>query len=524
MNVKNEDGTTRRAKTVSMSHHVHVVMVLIAICCLSIGIAIGSILRGDAGARSAENPPVAATDAPAVAPDDDNRLAINNSTNSPDALSAIFARVAEQVEPAVTHIKVFENEIYSREGTGSGVIVHPGGFIITNQHVVGRAIKIKVKLANGNEYDAKVIGQDPLTDLAVIKIEAREPLPVARMGNSDKLNVGDWVLAIGSPFGLEQTVTAGIISAKDRVADSVRQSAFQQFLQTDAAINPGNSGGPLVNLAGEVVGINTQIATSSGVYNGIGFALPSATLVEIYNQLVTDGRVRRGFLGITPVELTPQIARLNKVADKQGVLVSSLTSDASPAALAGLQTGDVITIINGQKVKNVRELIRRIASLPVGSTAEIGYLRNGELRTAQVKLVERKEDGEEPLNTRPTPFDPRNPRGLPEKEEGKSFKPKPSPTLGLSAKTLTADLAKLRSMEGARGAYITGVEPGSLAEDNDIRVDDLIIEINYKPVVTLEDFLRITRELKSGDDVFMRVLRKDRGTLRRSVIVSFTMP
>ncbi|MFY9570557.1 MAG: trypsin-like peptidase domain-containing protein, partial [Blastocatellia bacterium] len=406
---------------------------------------------------------------------------------------------------------------------GSGVIVNSAGFILTNAHVVRRANKIRVKLSDGSETDAKVIGVDTQTDLAVIKIDSTKPLPVARMGDSDKLNVGDWVLAIGSPFGLEQTVTAGIISAKDRVTDN-GSTPFQQFLQTDAAINPGNSGGPLVNLAGEVIGINTQIATNTGNYNGIGFALPSSTAVEIYNQLVSEGRVRRGFLGITPQEMSPQIARLNKVTDGQGVLVRDLTSDASPAARAGLQSGDVITGINGQRVKNVRELIRRIASLPVGSLANIDYVRAGERRTANVKLDERQEVGEDRLDLRPSPLDPRNPRRAPERDEKEGRSKARLGGLGINVKTLTPELARLQGLEGARGAFVIGIEPGSIADENNLTTDDLIVEMNNRVVTSQEDFVRVTRDLKSGDDVILKVLRKERGPLRRLWIVSFTMP
>jgi serine protease Do len=448
---------------------------------------------------------------------------------TPDALSVTFARVARDVEPSVAHIKVYESEALSREGAGSGVIVNSAGFILTNAHVVRRANKIRVKLFDGTETDAKILGIDMQTDLAVIKIESNKPLPVARMGDSDKLNVGDWVLAMGSPFGLEQTVTAGIISAKDRVTEA-GATPFQQFLQTDAAINPGNSGGPLVNLAGEVIGINTQIATSSGTYNGIGFALPSATAVDVYNQLITDGRVRRGFLGINPQELTPQIARLNKIADGQGVLVRELTAASSPASLSGLQSGDVITSINGLKVKNVRELIRRIAALPVGSIANIEYIRAGERRTAAVKLEERKDEAEDRRDDR-YPFDPRSPRRSPERqnEDPGAVVPKQDGRraksgLGLNVKTLTPELAKTLGLEGARGAFVISVEPGSIADENAMTADDLILEVNNKSVANQEDFVRATRDLKSGDDVVIKVLRKERGPLRRSWIISFTMP
>ncbi|HLF84583.1 MAG TPA: trypsin-like peptidase domain-containing protein [Blastocatellia bacterium] len=496
----------------STSHHTRVILMLVAICCLSIGAAVGAIVSGIAWAKS-----------------DDNRLTIRSTAVTPDALSVTFARVARDVEPSVVHIKVYEGEVYAREGAGSGVIVNSAGFILTNAHVVRRANKIRVKLWDTSETDARVVGIDLQTDLAVIKIETNKALPVARMGDSDKLNVGDWVLAMGSPFGLEQTVTAGIISAKDRVTEA-GATPFQQFLQTDAAINPGNSGGPLVNLAGEVIGINTQIATSNGLYNGIGFALPSSTAVDVYNQLVSDGRVRRGFLGINPQEITPQIARLNKIPDGQGVLIRELTNASSPASVAGLQSGDVITSINGQKVKNVRELIRRIAALPVGSIASIEYVRAAERRFTNVKLDERKDEAEDRPDVR-VPLDPRTPRRAPERQNespgGVVPKPEGSRTksgLGINVKTLTPELAKTMGLEGARGAFVTSVEPASIADENGMTADDLILEINNRSVASQEDFLRAARDLKSGDDVVIKVLRKERGPLRRAWIVSFTMP
>ncbi|HEY3138323.1 MAG TPA: trypsin-like peptidase domain-containing protein [Blastocatellia bacterium] len=495
----------RQPESYPTSRPIRLIITLIAITCLSIGIAVGAMVQEIARARS-----------------EDNRLTISSTVATPDALSATFARVSRDVEPCVAHIKVFESEVYAREGAGSGVIVNSAGFILTNAHVVRRANKIRVKLSDGTETDAKVIGVDTQTDLAVIKIAVSKPLPVARMGDSDKLSVGDWVLAIGSPFGLEQTVTAGIISAKDRVTGN-DATPFQQFLQTDAAINPGNSGGPLVSLAGEVIGINTQIATNTGAYNGIGFALPSSTAVEIYNQLATDGRVRRGFLGIAPQEITPQITRLNNIPSGQGVVVKDLTSETSPAARAGLQSGDVITTVNGQKVATTRELIRRIAALPVGSVADIEYVRAGQRHIAKVKLEERNDSTEDPLNVRPIPL-PRSPRRAPENDDGTQRKSKSISGLGANVKTLTPELARTQGLEGARGAFVFSVEPGSLADENNLTADDLIVEANNRPIASQEDFLRFTQELNSGNDVVLKVLRKERGPLRRAWIISFTMP
>jgi serine protease Do len=486
-------------QTIPLRVHNRVVVALVALCCLSIGIAIGAIAHRAADATG-----------------EDNRLSISNTQVNPDSLSALFARVAKKVEPAVVYIKVYLGGMLGREGGGSGVIVSPAGYIITNEHVISRASKIKVRLADGREFEASVVGQDKETDLAVLRIDPTGSLPAAVMGDSDKLNVGDWVLAIGSPFGLEQTVTAGIISAKDRVADPNSQTAFQQFLQTDAAINPGNSGGPLVNLAGEVVGINSQILTSNGFYNGLGFALPSTTAVDIYNQIVTSGRVRRGFIGIELLDLTPQIARLNKLPDSEGALVRDVTHADSPAAKAGLQSGDVIIKVNGQKVKDRRDVIRRIGSLAVGSQATIIYVRNGVQQTAIVKLDERKPGGDEPA-ARPPLIDPRD-RKLPPVEP----KPKAKSGLGISVETLTEEMARSRGYEGLRGAYVTRVEMASLAA-MEIFADDLIVEINYRPVATREDFEQIVAGLKTGDDLVIRVLRKGRYPLRNYVIVSLTM-
>ncbi|HYP25545.1 MAG TPA: trypsin-like peptidase domain-containing protein [Blastocatellia bacterium] len=509
MSFRPEETSADAIDSVQTPRHIRIIILLVALCCLSIGVAIGAVARGVVGAKS-----------------EDNRLSISHSAVTPDSLSAIFAKVSDQVEPAVVNIKISEGEDrapFSREGTGSGVIVNSAGFIITNQHVVGRASTITVKLADSREFKARVIGEDPMTDLAVIKINPTEPLPAARMGDSDRLKVGDWVLAIGSPFGLEQTVTAGIISAKDRIT-TTGSTAFQQFLQTDAAINPGNSGGPLVNLQGEVIGINTQIATASGVFNGIGFALPSSTAVDVYNQIVTDGRVRRGYLGIYPDAVPPQIARLNKIAENQGVLVREFVGDDTPATRAGIEIGDVILSINGQPVNTPRELIRKIAALPVGSLANLVTVRKGEQRTAMVKLEERKDEQQRPINIRQRPFDPRNPQESPEDDSERNGKPRTKQGLGLTVKSLLPELAKMKELEGVRGAYVSNVVPGSVSEENGVEVDDVIIEINQKPVLSLDDYIRMTRDLKSGDDIVLRVIRKGRGPLRRSLIISFTMP
>jgi serine protease Do len=501
MKERTEAEAAPATRSISLAHHRRVVMSLVALLCLAVGIAIGAVMRGASLAR------------------EDNRLTISNGRPAMDALSASFARVAQDVEPCVVNIKMSNG--YQLEGTGSGVIVNPDGYILTNEHVVKGATRLRVKLNDGSESEARVIGIDRATDLAVIKIDVKKPLPAARMGDSDKLSVGDWVLAIGSPFGLEQTVTAGIISAKDRDTESRDQTAFQKFLQTDAAINPGNSGGPLVNLSGEVVGINTQILTGTGAYSGIGFALPSSTAVDIYNQLIATGRVRRGYLGVGLQELTPQIARINKIPDAQGVVIKDTLGQASPALRAGLQSGDVIVSINGQKVKTVRELIRKIAALPVGSVANITYVRAGETRNAGVTLEERLEESAERQEMKLLPTDPRNPnRGPADKSRSKT-----KPTLGINVQTLTPEIAKQYGLEGTRGAFVMSVDPGSVADENGVSQDDLIIEINNRPVASADDYLRIIRELRSGDDVVIKVLHKPQTeAIRRAWLFSLTMP
>src|SRR5207245_160532 len=257
---------------------------------------------------------------------------------------------------------------------GSGVNVDKKGYILTNNHVVEQATKIQVQLHGESiRYTAKVIGTDEETDLAVIKIEVNRDLPTAKLGNSDGVQVGDWALAIGSPFGLQATVTAGIISAKDR---GIGPKQFQRFLQTDAAINPGNSGGPLVDLAGEVIGINTAIITGSRGYEGVGFALPSTTAISVYNQIVQQGRVTRGSIGVSfTEERGTNPITLKELGAQNGVVIEGV-EPGSPAEKAGLKAGDVITTVNGKAVKTGNDLVNPIAQAPIGSKLRLGYVRD----------------------------------------------------------------------------------------------------------------------------------------------------
>jgi len=466
-------------------------------CCLFAGIAIGAILRGAVGASI-----------------EDFKLSISKRSVTPDSLSAAFARVAEQVEPSVVFVKVTRGTRALQQISGSGVIVHSSGYVLTNHHVIENAANIRVRLADNREFVATLIGDDEGTDLAVLKIDAQGTLPTSAMGDSERLRVGDWVLAIGSPFGLEQTVTAGIISAKDRVADSRRQSAYKQFIQTDAAINPGNSGGPLVNLAGEIVGINTELGTNTGFNTGIGLAIPSSTVVDIYNQIITYGRVRRAFLGIRPVDVTEQIARLNKLEEGQGAVVAELMGEESPAAIAGLQMGDVITSINGQKIRDYRHLIRLVGSLPIGSRANVTYLRNGAERSTVVALEERQEN---PL-LQPSPSAPRDPDDS--NSRGKS---RSGQNLGINVVTLSREVARTKGIEGVRGVYVTRVDPGSPLS-KDVFAEDVIVNINTESVHTSEEFYKTLKGYRSGDEIEIKVMRKGRGPLRRYLIIPFRMP
>src|SRR6202045_5445048 len=350
---------------------------------------------------------------------------------SPQVLSNQFSQISKQLEPSVVNINTespikarkrrrgpnagpddanpfddFFDRFFGGQGgqggqggagggsirersLGSGVIVDAKGYIVTNRHVVEKADRIRVKLQDdppGMLHDAKVVGSDQETDLAVIKIESDKPLPVAKLGNSDSMQVGDWVLAVGSPFGLQETVTAGIVSAKGR--NIVPQRQFQSFIQTDAAINPGNSGGPLVNMTGEVIGINTAILTDTNAYAGVGFAMPSNTIVQVYNQLIgPEHRVSRGSIGIMfNAQENPSIARV--YGSGSGVTVSDVTA-GSPAEQAGLKVGDTIVAVDGKSVKNGDELVSDIAGRKPGSKIVVGFIRNGKKQEATATVADR---------------------------------------------------------------------------------------------------------------------------------------
>jgi len=498
---------------------------------LSVGILIGSVLTSNVSGKEQQ---VDSSDArPLVVP-------------SPVQLSNGFSQIVKQVSPAVVNINTeelpkqsanrrgrralpqdgdnsnddqspgdmqdFFNRFFGGQGgddgadtlnterraLGSGFIVDPRGYIITNNHVVANADKIYVKLSSDADDDADngrpatIVGVDKDTDIAVIKIDTKQPLPTVKLGNSEGVQVGDWVLAIGSPFALAKTVTAGIISAKNRTIDDpgpsgISQSQFQHFLQTDAAINPGNSGGPLVNMDGQVVGMNTAIYTQSMGSQGVGFAMPSNTIAQIYNMLIgPEHKVVRGSIGISfQQSLSSAVKRM--YGFQNGVIVSTVTPSGG-AAKAGIQPGDVIVSIDGRNIKDGDDLVADISNRKVGSNVKLGYLRNGKQSTADVAIGDRAKtyadlSGDEDDNSPATPQAP---------DTGKSL-------LGI---TVSAIPPAISSRIGVKsGVIITSVRPGSFADEIGLPKGYIITEINKKPVTNEADYRAIVSTLKSKDDV-----------------------
>ncbi len=392
---------------------------------------------------------------------------------------------------------------------GSGVIVDAKGYIVTNRHVVEKADRIRVRLQDdppGVQHEAKVVGEDQETDLAVIKIDMDRAVPVAKLGNSDSMEVGDWVLAIGSPFGQVGTVTAGIVSAKGR--DIVPGRQFQTFIQTDAAINPGNSGGPLVNMNGEVIGINTAILSETNAYAGVGFSLPSNTVAQVYNQLIgPEHRVARGSIGIMfdSVE-NPAIARV--YGNGSGVTISSVVA-GSPADQAGLKVGDTITTVDGKKVSKGAELVADIASRKPGAKVQLGFVRNGKQQETSVTIADRAKLFAARLNEDDSGNDESTPR---------------QSKFGVTVRKLTPEMAERLDMPAGKGVIVQDVKPGSFAEDVNLNRGDVILEINKQPVNSEEDFSRVESSLKSGQDVVFLV--RPRGSSRQdgTIFLPGTLP
>jgi serine protease Do len=504
---------------------------------LAVGILIGTVIsygvKGKEGQKGSDATPL--------------------SLPSPAQMSNAFSQIAKQLEPTVVNINTestiknirrrgnqgqgddddsggmddFFNRFFGGPGgqggggqfgqdqplrersLGSGVVVDSKGYIITNRHVVEKADRIRVRFEDdppGVQHDAKVIGTDTETDLAVIKVEVDHPLPAAKLGNSDSMQVGDWVLAVGSPFGLSETVTAGIVSAKGR--DIVPNRQFQTFIQTDAAINPGNSGGPLVNMNGEVIGINTAILSETNAYAGVGFALPSKTVVEVYNQLTgPEHRVSRGSIGIMFDQVeNPAIARV--YGNGSGVTISSVVA-GSPADQAGLKVGDTITAIDGKKVAKGSELVNDIASRKPGSKAQLGFVRNGKEQTASVTIADRAKLFAARLGEDQESEDANTPR---------------QSKFGVTVRKVTPDMADRLDIPAGKGVIVQDVKPGSFAEDVNLNRGDVILEVNKQPVNSEEDFARIESSLKSGQDVVFLV--RQRGSSRQdgTIFLPGTLP
>jgi serine protease Do len=501
-------------------------IVAMGVVCVLTGVGIGAILAGR----------------PAVAQDGSQAAA-----RGPEALSASFVEIARRVEPAVVNIDTLQtssdiaesdnedkadrtpgNPLYDMlrrqpqrptRGVGSGFIIDANGYILTNQHVIDGASRITIGLQTGERFRGKVIGVDSETDLAVIKIEAGRDLPVMKFGDSNVSQVGDWVLAIGSPFGLDQTVTAGIISKKER--DSQAFGNFQRFLQTDAAINRGNSGGPLVNMHGEAIGVNSQIATLTGDYNGIGFALPSNEARFVCEQILGGGRVKRGYMGVTLASVQGEYARVYGLPEAKGAIIADVQPDRNgqptPAARAGLQVNDVIVQFNGQPVQDSNDLIAKVAATEVGQNVALTFWRDvdGKLDRRTVDIT---------LGERPNLF-ARDSETLSPREKDAGVKTN-SARLGLTLAEITPQLVTEKHLNGVKGLYVKEVDPNGLAADirpREVSAGEVVTRINRVPVSTLADFQRVISSLKAGDAVVLNLSSYDRGSERIvSRIVQFT--
>lgn len=492
------------------------------LCTLSIGIVIGTLV----------NTGVKAARAQSVAPD-----ATPLTIPSPVVLGNEFTKLAKKLEPSVVYItadytpKVSENQnphgrsapggeeggdsddlmepfrrffrngpfgqmpphAFKQEQSGTGFIVDKNGYIITNNHVVSKVDRIKVKLhTGGEEYRARIIGTDPETDVAVIKIEPKGPLTPVIIGNSDSVQVGDWAVAIGSPFGLEASVTAGIVSALGRDIGALQ---LQRFIQTDAAINPGNSGGPLLNIRGEVIGVNTMIATQSGAYQGIGFALPMNMVARVYNDIIKTGKVTRGSIGITwNKNAKPDLLRA--LGTSHGVLVEDVHK-GGPAEKAGIKQDDVILAMNGTPVKDGDDLVGRVADTPVGTSVKITVDRGGKKLDFPVTIQDRAEVFKD---------DPRFAE-LQGPQESNTTPTEATHRFGIKIKPLTDSERESMGLTDKRGVMIVTVDQDSFADDIGLLEKDIIVSINRTPVSSPDDVRKVQATLKPGDSVAFRIMR-----------------
>jgi serine protease Do len=378
------------------------------------------------------------------------------------------------------------NREFRQQGLGSGFIIDNEGYILTNNHVIDGADEIKVKTHADKEYIAEVVGTDPKTDLALLKINPgkSDPLQAAKLGDSDALNVGEWVIAIGNPFGLQATVTAGIVSAKWR---KIGAGPYEDFIQTDASINPGNSGGPLFNLRGEVVGVNTMIYTPSGGNVGIGFAIPINIAGNIVNQLKENGRVVRGWLGVVVQTVTPDLAKSFGLDDGRGALVADV-EPKGPADKAGLKRGDIILQFNDKQIREMSELPMLVADTPVGSKATLTVLRDGKSRRITATIGELKDS-----------------------PEAAGGPPKSTAQLGMNVREITPDMVQSLGLSEESGILIVSVDPGGAAEISGLKKGDVIKEVNRTEVRTMAEFTAALQK-KSADTILLLV-KRGRSTL-----------
>ncbi|MDD2390609.1 MAG: DegQ family serine endoprotease [Desulfobacterales bacterium] len=373
-------------------------------------------------------------------------------------------------------------EDFKQQSLGTGFIIDQEGFILTNNHVVEKADEIKVILADSREFIARVIGRDPKTDLALIRIEDDKPLPALPLGDSDKLEVGDWVVAIGNPFGLGNTVTSGIVSAKYR---HLGVQSYDNFIQTDASINPGNSGGPLLNISGEVIGINSVIFSQSGGNIGIGFAIPINMAKALIPQL-KKGKVIRGWLGVIIQQITPALKDKLGLKNELGALVSDVPA-GGPADKSGIQRGDVISSFNGKSVTSSRDLPAIVAATPVGKTVEVEIIRKGQLKTIQVTIEEMNEQGEEG----PAP-------AVREKSAG----------LGMRVEALTPEISSDFGLTQTTGIIVVEVQPDSPTENAGIMAGDIVLEVDQVPVKNIDDFYQKIKPHTAGDTILFLIERQ----------------
>jgi serine protease Do len=496
---------------------------------LCLGIVIGTLISS--GVRAAKDNNQAPGATPLVIP-------------SPVELSNTFTEIAKQVEPSVVNISVTYPARPTRRGSrrqitpddsdngggmddffrhfmnpfggespgmpdegkalGSGVVVDAAGYILTNNHVVDKAARLQVKFpGDTNQYEAKVVGTDLATDLAVIRVENRHNLKAVKIGNSDAVQVGDWAMAIGSPFGFDATVTAGIISAKERIMSDDSTMQFQHFLQTDAAINPGNSGGPLLNMRGEVIGINTAIASRTGGYQGIGFALPINTAAAVYNEIIKNGKVTRGSIGIKfiPSDQPDTIAAIKASGASEGVFVDEVTP-GGPSEKAGLKAGDVIVGINGKPVHTGDSLVDTVTATPVGDTVNIAVLRDGKHQNYKVVVGNMAQIFPDTFGGG---------------EQNETSKPGATTvSFGMTIVPLTDRQRERMELTEKGGVQVQDVEPNSFADDLKLAPGDVILSIGYMdkgvpvtmPISSVEDVKKVQALLRPGDSVKLQTMRR----------------